>query len=157
MPHNLPMKWGQPCVSPSPNHRKNKGDCPIANHRLEDLCLNFSLYLTAKNAVRSTLLASCLTFVAPITVFAETTLKVAQQQDPQNLDPIDTFRLSWGSIASNVFDGLVFRGEDLQLQPGLATKWELLDDETRIRFTLREGVEFHNGGTIQRGCSQIHF
>jgi peptide/nickel transport system substrate-binding protein len=77
--------------------------------------------------------------------FAETILNVAQRQDPQNLDPIDTFRLSWGSIGSNVFEGLVFRGEDLQLQPGLATNWEFLDDETRIRFTLREGVTFHNG------------
>ncbi|UZD89768.1 ABC transporter substrate-binding protein [Cognatishimia activa] len=104
-----------------------------------------SRYLTPKNAVRSTLLASCLTLAAPITAFAETTLNVAQGRDPQNLDPIDTFRLAWGSIASNVFDGLVFRGEDLQLQPGLATNWEFLDNETRIRFSLREGVEFHNG------------
>lgn len=100
---------------------------------------------SAKTAVRGALLASCLAVMSPAVALAETTLTVAQQQDPQNLDPIDTFRLSWGSIASNVFEGLVFRGEDLQLQPGLATKWEFLDDETRIRFTLREGVNFHNG------------
>jgi peptide/nickel transport system substrate-binding protein len=100
--------------------------------------------LIAKGALRSALLATCFALAAP--AFAQdTTLNVAQRQDPQNLDPIDTFRLSWGSIGSNVFDGLVFRGEDLELQPGLATGWEFLDDETRIRFTLREGVEFHNG------------
>ncbi|TDL90896.1 ABC transporter substrate-binding protein [Meridianimarinicoccus aquatilis] len=98
----------------------------------------------AKGALRSALLATCFALAAPA-VAQDTTLNVAQRQDPQNLDPIDTFRLSWGSIGSNVFDGLVFRGEDLELQPGLATGWEFLDDETRIRFTLREGVEFHNG------------
>ncbi|WP_208016215.1 ABC transporter substrate-binding protein [Meridianimarinicoccus aquatilis] len=100
--------------------------------------------LIAKGALRSALLATCFALAAPA-VAQDTTLNVAQRQDPQNLDPIDTFRLSWGSIGSNVFDGLVFRGEDLELQPGLATGWEFLDDETRIRFTLREGVEFHNG------------
>lgn len=72
-------------------------------------------------------------------------LRVAQQQDPQNLDPIDTFRLSWGSIGSNVFDGLIQRGEDIKLVPGLATQWQFLDDNKRIRFILRQGVKFHNG------------
>lgn len=100
--------------------------------------------IIAKNAMGSALLATCFALAAP--AFAQdTTLNVAQRQDPQNLDPIDTFRLSWGSIGSNVFDGLVLRGEDLELQPGLATGWEFLDDETRIRFSLREGVVFHNG------------
>ena len=69
----------------------------------------------------------------------------AQRQDPQNFDPIDTFLLSWGSIGSNVFDGLLHRTEDLELKPGLATSWEFSDDSTRLRFTLREGVTFHNG------------
>ncbi len=73
------------------------------------------------------------------------TLNVAQQRDPDNLDPIDTFLLAWGSIGSNIFDGLVFRNEELEILPGLATKWEFLDDDSRIRFTLREGVSFHNG------------
>ncbi len=100
--------------------------------------------IMAKGALRFALLATCFALATP--VFAQdTTLNVAQRQDPQNLDPIDTFRLSWGSIGSNIFEGLVFRGEDLVLQPGLATGWEFLDNETRIRFTLRQGVKFHDG------------
>ena len=78
------------------------------------------------------------------TAFAAS-LTVAQQRDPQNFDPIDTFLLSWGSIGSNIFDGLLHRTEELELKPGLATKWEFSDDNERIRFTLREGVTFHNG------------
>ncbi|MEO1017517.1 MAG: ABC transporter substrate-binding protein [Pseudomonadota bacterium] len=72
-------------------------------------------------------------------------LTVAQQRDPDNLDPIDTFLLAWGSIGSNIFDGLVFRNEALEILPGLATSWEFLDDNSRIRFELRESVTFHNG------------
>ena len=77
--------------------------------------------------------------------FAAGTLTVAQRQDPQNWDPVDTFLLAWGGIASNIYDGLVRRDENLDLQPGLATEWETLDDGMRYRFTLRQGVTFHNG------------
>ena len=74
------------------------------------------------------------------------TLTIAQAVDPQSWDPIDTFLLAWGSVGSNVFDGLVSRNTDLEIGPGLATSWEFTDDtNTRLRFHLREGVTFHNG------------
>lgn len=72
-------------------------------------------------------------------------LTIASPQDPGSWDPIDTFLVNWASLATNVFDGLTYRGPDLELVPGLATRWEELDDGTRIRFELREGVTFHNG------------
>lgn len=72
-------------------------------------------------------------------------LTIASPQDPGSWDPIDTFLVNWASVATNVFDGLTYRGPDLELVPGLATEWEVLDDGTRIRFTLREDVTFHNG------------
>ena len=73
------------------------------------------------------------------------TLTIAQAQDPNNWDPIATFLLSWGAVGSNIFDGLVSRDEQLNLKPGLATSWEVLDQGMRLRFKLREGVTFHNG------------
>lgn len=73
------------------------------------------------------------------------TLTIAQSQDPNNWDPIATFLIAWGSVASNVFDALVLRDENLKLQPGLATSWEVLDNGMRLRFKLRQGVTFHNG------------
>lgn len=48
-------------------------------------------------------------------------------------------------MGSQVFDGLIMRTPDMKLVPGLATKWEFLDNNTKLRFTLREGVKFHNG------------
>ncbi|MCX7381689.1 MAG: ABC transporter substrate-binding protein [Alphaproteobacteria bacterium] len=73
------------------------------------------------------------------------TLTIAQAQDPNNWDPIITFLLSWGAVGSNIYDGLVMRDEQLNLKPGLATSWEVLDQGMRLRFKLREGVTFHNG------------
>ncbi|MFC0266903.1 ABC transporter substrate-binding protein [Kushneria aurantia] len=78
-------------------------------------------------------------------VMAEGTLTVSSPQDPGSWDPVDTFLVNWASVATNIYDGLTYRGPDMELVPGLATEWETLDDGTRIRFHLREGVTFHNG------------
>lgn len=85
-------------------------------------------------------------------------LTIAQTQDPQSWDPIDTFFLAWGMVGSNVFDGLVSRNLDLEIGPGLATSWEFVDEEnTRLRFQLREGVTFHNGEPFNADAVKFTF
>ncbi len=44
-----------------------------------------------------------------------------------------------------LYDSLVWINEDLEIEPALATSWEVSDDGTEYVFTLREGVTFHNG------------
>lgn len=95
------------------------------------------------SAVSATLLASGSLFSTQ--AFAAGKLTVSSPQDPGSWDPIDTFLVNWASVATNIFDGLVYRGPDLKIVPGLATSWEELDEGKRIRFHLREGVKFHNG------------
>ncbi len=72
------------------------------------------------------------------------TLTIATAQDPQSWDPIDTFLVAWGTVAHNIFDGLIIRDADLKLRPGLATAWKYVNPTT-LRFTLRQGVKFHDG------------
>ncbi|MEJ2763567.1 ABC transporter substrate-binding protein [Photobacterium sp. MCCC 1A19761] len=85
------------------------------------------------------------------------TLTVASPQDPGSWDPVDTFLVNWASVATNIYDGLTYRGPDLKLQPGLATNWELLDDGRRIRFTLRQNVTFHNGEAFNANAVKFTF
>ena len=74
------------------------------------------------------------------------TLVIATTQDPGSWDPIDTFYLAWGMVGSNIYDGLVDRGVDLKVGPGLATSWEWVGEgNKRLRFHLRHGVKFHDG------------
>jgi peptide/nickel transport system substrate-binding protein len=73
------------------------------------------------------------------------TLTLAQVQDPGSWDPVDTFLISWGQVATNIFDGLTARGPDLKVVPGLAASWDVAPDGKRIRFKLRHGVTFQNG------------
>jgi peptide/nickel transport system substrate-binding protein len=97
--------------------------------------------------MKRTLIPLCLTLLLGLAAAQpQGQLTIAQTQDPQSWDPIDTFFLAWGMVGSNVFDGLVSRNLDLEIGPGLATSWEFVDeDNTRLRFKLREGVTFHNG------------
>jgi ABC-type dipeptide transport system, periplasmic component len=47
-------------------------------------------------------------------------------------------------VYKNIYETLVVLDENMEIQPGLATSWERIDDE-RMRFYLKEGVAFHDG------------
>ncbi|MCF2650135.1 ABC transporter substrate-binding protein [Niallia circulans] len=76
--------------------------------------------------------------------------------EPQNWDPIDTFRLDWSTVMTSVYEGLVTRTVDLEIQPGLATEWEYIDDNT-LQFKLREGVVFHDGEPFNADAVKFTF
>lgn len=100
-------------------------------------------FSTRLKATAAAVLLASSALAAP--AFAEGTLVVSTPQDPGSWDPIDTFLVNWASAATNIFDGLTYRGPDMKLVPGLAESWEELDEGKRIRFTLRQNVTFHNG------------
>lgn len=74
------------------------------------------------------------------------TFRWANQTDPQTMDPHAVNAASVTSFLNNVYEGLVRRDENMQIEPSLATEWEPLPGaETGWRFHLREGVTYHNG------------
>ncbi len=76
--------------------------------------------------------------------------------DPQNFDPIATFTLAWGEIASNIFEGLVFRSPSLKIEPGLATSWHYVG-KTELIFNLRKGVKFQDGEPFNANAVKFTF
>ncbi len=66
---------------------------------------------------------------------------------PRTLNPLKYKELAISTILCNVYEPLVIEDELYNLRPCLATYWERLDSVTWI-FYLREGVEFHNGKTL---------
>ncbi|MGR6980496.1 ABC transporter substrate-binding protein [Testudinibacter sp. P27/CKL/0425] len=85
------------------------------------------------------------------------TLTIGKRIAPSSWDPIDSYNLFWGAIASNLFDGLVLRTETFELKPGLATSWQPLDNGRRFRFQLRQNVRFHNGEPFNAHAVQFTF
>ena len=72
------------------------------------------------------------------------TLVMVIESSPTNLDPrvgIDAFS---ERIDNLIFDDLLSRGDDLNVAPGLAERWEIPDPLTYI-FHLHRGVKFHDG------------
>ncbi|MEJ6404521.1 ABC transporter substrate-binding protein [Yoonia sp. 2307UL14-13] len=65
--------------------------------------------------------------------------------DPQTMDPHAVNSAPVLGFLNNVYEGLVRRDKDMMVEPALATSWEPIGDGEGWRFTLREGVTFHNG------------
>jgi peptide/nickel transport system substrate-binding protein len=71
-------------------------------------------------------------------------LRMATSVDAATLDPHATNALFTFLVIHQVYEGLTWRGDDLKVHPGLATRWEQVEP-TRWRFHLRDGVRFAGG------------
>lgn len=88
------------------------------------------------------LLVSGACATAPAT---QTTLVVSQSGDPGALNPAITTSGSVHPITDQIFNGLVGLDEGLNPVPELAERWTTEDDGRTYRFTLRRGVQWHDG------------
>lgn len=73
------------------------------------------------------------------------TLIIGQDFGPQDLDPNLTGAWASTNVLELIFNGLLRWDKDMQMEPDLATSWEISDDALTYTFSLREGVTFHNG------------
>ncbi len=79
--------------------------------------------------------------VAETPTGGKVTMSVSQ---PDLLDPHRLFQVPVRNVVYAIYDGLVGFDEQLNVVPGLATDWEVVDESDFI-LTLREGVKFHDG------------
>lgn len=75
------------------------------------------------------------------------TLTIGADADPIGLDPITITAFSSFDFTSLMYSGLLRWDKDMNIEPDLATGYEMTDDLTYV-FTLREGVKFHNGKVL---------
>lgn len=83
-------------------------------------------------------------------------LVIAQLSDAVSLDPHGSNDTPSSNVAFNIYEALLVQDENMELQPGLATDWEMVDDLT-WQFTLREGVTFHDGSDFNADVVQANF
>ena len=72
------------------------------------------------------------------------TLVMIIESSPTNLDPRVGIDAQSERIGELLFDALLIRDEHLNVQPGLAERWDIPDPLTYI-FHLHRGVTFHDG------------
>jgi peptide/nickel transport system substrate-binding protein len=67
--------------------------------------------------------------------------------DIVSTDPAFNYDYTTSTVVSQVCEPLLAIDADGQLSPNLASKWDQVDDTT-YRFTLRDGVKFHDGSAL---------
>ena len=72
---------------------------------------------------------------------------IAVTTEPSTLDPQAVNDRSSRVVTANLFESLLGRDASTALVPVLATGYEVFDDDT-WRFTVREGVTFHDGQAL---------
>ncbi len=73
------------------------------------------------------------------------TLRMAISEEPDQLDPARTIELLAGILMGNVFDSLVYIGEDRLPHGWVAESWEISPDGKVITFKIRPNLKFHDG------------
>ena len=68
--------------------------------------------------------------------------------EPSSLDPAIIRETISHLFVSNLFSGLVRLGEDLEVVPDLAERWEVDNTGLVYTFTLRDDITFHDGRPI---------
>ncbi|MDF1736490.1 MAG: ABC transporter substrate-binding protein [Minwuia sp.] len=94
--------------------------------------------------IRNTLLAGAAVLALAAGSAQAKELTFAFQGDANSMDPYnlnETFTLGF---MANIYEGLIRRGPNLEIEPALAESWEIVEP-TRWRFHLRKGVKFHGG------------
>jgi peptide/nickel transport system substrate-binding protein len=75
------------------------------------------------------------------------TLTMGVIAGPESLDPHFTATGTHAEALKHVFDTLTHSGDRLQIEPGLAESWRVIDSNT-WEFRLRRGVRFHDGSDM---------
>ena len=95
--------------------------------------------------VLHSLLATGLALALAVTPAMARTLSVSAANDPSTLDPLSCADITCSWVLRNVYEGLTRIDRTGSIQPALALRWELHDDNLGWTFHLRPGVKFHSG------------
>jgi len=107
--------------------------------------------LTRRKLMAAGAACGLVTLVGPRFGFAQDaarrTLKVAMSGFPPAVEPVLYTHTATRRVVSQMFDTLIAYDQTpaMNLRPGLAERWERVDDRS-VRLFLRKGVTFHDGG-----------
>src|SRR5471032_3293943 len=78
----------------------------------------------------------------------ETVLKISLHSDLKIVDPIWTTALIFTPHGNMIYDTLFSLDEKLAVKPQMVDKWDVSADKLTWTFTLRDGLEWHDGKPV---------
>src|SRR5579885_1851988 len=128
-----------------PRQQERNDQQSLGRYRMHSQSFRFSAFALRQSATLSILLLLLLfTALSCSTKPDPTTLVMIIESSPTNLDPRVGIDAQSERIDNLIFDDLLSRGNDLNVAPGLAEKWEVPDPLTYV-FHIHRGVSFHDG------------
>jgi peptide/nickel transport system substrate-binding protein len=82
---------------------------------------------------------------------------IGRGEDADSLDPIRSGSFATGDTIALIYDPLTALDLDGSVVPNLAESWEVSEDGTSYTFTLREGIQFHDGTPLDAEAVKAHF
>ncbi len=107
---------------------------------------------------RLTVLIAGLGMAAVAAATPPNVLVVGQVAEPKSLDPAADTAVNDFRILVNLYDGLVrYKSGTLEVEPDLATSWQISDDGRVYTFHLRHGVKFQDGTPFDAQAVKFNF
>jgi peptide/nickel transport system substrate-binding protein len=71
--------------------------------------------------------------------------------EPESLDPSWTYETAGSGVENNIYEGVVWFNKDntQEFVPVLSTGWEVNEAGDAWTFNIRDGITFHEGGTLE--------
>ncbi|MBN1316249.1 MAG: ABC transporter substrate-binding protein [Anaerolineales bacterium] len=81
----------------------------------------------------------------------DTYMVITGAGEPETLDPSWTYETAGSAVENNVYEGVVWFNKDKtdEYVPVLATDWSANEAGDVWTFNIRDGVTFHEGGTLE--------
>jgi peptide/nickel transport system substrate-binding protein len=103
------------------------------------------------SSFRSAAVVALILSLAPAAGRAEAlkTLRFIPQADLRSIDPIWTTAYVTRNFGYLVFDTLFSLDKDFKPQPQMIDRWTASDDKLTYKFTLRDGLKWHDGQPVR--------
>lgn len=79
---------------------------------------------------------------------ASNSVVVGISQELDSLDPHNAEYAGTREVLFNLFEGLVKATPEGEIEPAVASEYVISDDASKITFTLRDGITFHDGSAV---------
>ncbi|WP_157618964.1 ABC transporter substrate-binding protein [Skermanella stibiiresistens] len=109
--------------------------------------------------VKALVILAAVTAAAPVAAqVPDDVLVVGQIAEPKSLDPHAVTATNDFRILMNLYDGLVrFKPGTLEVEPALATSWDVAEDGKTYTFHLRDRVKFHDDTPFDASAVKYNF
>jgi peptide/nickel transport system substrate-binding protein len=101
-----------------------------------------------KALVAAVAMAGAMSLASPPAAQAQQTLRVVMHSDLKILDPIWTTAYIVRNHGYLVWDTLFAMDEKFDVKPQMVDTWKVSDDKLTYTFTLRDGLEWHDGKAV---------